>query len=914
MKMTKPRALTLLATLAVAVAGCRGDTGPAGPAGPGTSGTDGTNGAAPGLGTTALEVSVKSVTLDASNIPSVRFTLQDAKGFAVDVNGVYSVNQLIQPRFAIARQVKDASGAALPYKVLTQSGSAATALSPTALNARPTAPALPTAEMTGLLVENGSGAGDYTYTFPVGGTTTTTANGKTTTAVTASAALDAATLSESHTIWIQIARQTDLDDVNNTKTFTAVNQEFNFVPSGTGTATKREIVLTANCSKCHSGFKPEGLVSNGFHGAGRMEAPFCNVCHNPDRASNPAANSNTFVHRIHAGKAIQAKNVFHDIGEATYPQDLRHCDACHGGAAQGAQAQTKPSRAACGSCHDYVDFAGSSIVLACTSPVTKDASGKAIVCSHLPGTGVTQDDTQCAACHSPAGASYIGDKHIAVAEPDPDNILSVPGTGNNQTNAAYLAAAGIVPPGATQISYDVKGVSAFVDEAGLASGSSTSGSAGGVKCTTLSPCACSTATPCIKVLRPQIVFKLKQTVAGVTTDVVFNAFGPDKTELIDNFVGSPSVYFAFSVPQDNIAAPADFNASQSGYIKDIWSGIAKTTSAGTLTGPDASGYYTITLTGALVASDAKMLTGGVGYTYGLTATPPLVQTNVPGYPYDTGTKVGGLLVPARDVWKVATGFTGRRQVVDNDKCNNCHGLLGANPTFHAGQRNDGPTCSFCHNPNQNNNGWSGNVKDMIHAIHAGTAAGATLPDGTKAPGTGKRSFPYTWHAGSATEGFWEVTFPGPRNYCEACHATQADPTVHTYDFGAAASAAALPNLLWSTEATGAAVLAGGITMAPYVDGAAVYGANFGVNKATGVVTPGADTNLMTSPITAACIACHDSPAQKSHIIAMNGQFYVPRSVAKGLTTSSLTDPNVEACLICHGSQPNAIARIGDVHK
>jgi OmcA/MtrC family decaheme c-type cytochrome len=270
--------------------------------------------------------------------------------------------------------------------------------------------------------------------------------------------------------------------------------------------------------------------------------------------------------------------------------------------------------------------------------------------------------------------------------------------------------------------------------------------------------------------------------------------------------------------------------------------------------------------------------------------------------------------------------------VDNNKCNACHGLLGATPTFHAGQRNDGATCVFCHNANQNNNGWSGNTKDMIHAVHAGTAAGVVLPDLSISPGTGKRSFPYTWHA-TATEGFWEVTFPGPRNNCEACHATQSDPNKHTYDFSADDSAAAIPNLLWSTDATGTAPidktdlrsgvgpLAGGVSMAPYVSVGPIYGANFGIDKANGVNTQDLAINvnsgihnLMTSPITAACIACHDSPTQKSHIIAMNGQFYVERSVAKGLNTSSPTDPNQESCLICHGPQPNSIAPIADMHK
>jgi hypothetical protein len=45
-------------------------------------------------------------------------------------------------------------------------------------------------------------------------------------------------------------------------------------------------------------------------------------------------------------------------------------------------------------------------------------------------------------------------------------------------------------------------------------------------------------------------------------------------EMWDNFMGSPSAQFVFAVPQDGIAAPADFNASASGYLRKIWDGTA----------------------------------------------------------------------------------------------------------------------------------------------------------------------------------------------------------------------------------------------------------------------------------------------------------------------------------------------------
>src|SRR5207248_4778734 len=90
--------------------------------------------------------------------------------------------------------------------------------------------------------------------------------------------------------------------------------------------------------------------------------------------------------------------------------------------------------------------------------------------------------------------------------------------------------------------------------------------------------------------------------------------------------GSPSAYFSFAVPQDGKAAPADFNASGSAYIRNVWNGTGTCsnapltttrTGAGTLNGPDASGYYTMKLSCVTIPPSATMLTGGIGYTYSL---------------------------------------------------------------------------------------------------------------------------------------------------------------------------------------------------------------------------------------------------------------------------------------------------------
>ena len=132
--------------------------------------------------------------------------------------------------------------------------------------------------------------------------------------------------------------------------------------------------------------------------------------------------------------------------------------------------------------------------------------------------------------------------------------------------------------------------------------------------------------------------------------------------------------------------------------------------------------------------------------------------------------------------KVATGYTARRPIVEDARCNKCHQELGTFTTdaFHGGQRNDGTTCAWCHNPNRTSSGWSADSTSFIHAIHA----------------SAKRTVPFTWHASSTTENFADVKYPGVLRQCETCHLPG------TYDFSATASDSALPNRLYRSVATG----------------------------------------------------------------------------------------------------------------
>ena len=783
---------------------------------------------------------------------TVRFTLKDDRGFPLDLAGVYSQNTEIQPRFAIGYFTKDPStGLVSPLTVYTKApGRDSPIIQPTSY-----APHKTDLPAFGILVENGLGAGDYTYTFP----TTSTPNGP------VAVAYDPTKLGENHVVWIQASRQTDLVFQANANTFSADNQPFYFIPSPTSSSTPliREIASQTRCDGCHNKFKPETVTTTPFHGGGRVNVGMCNVCHNPGHTTNPVADSSSFIHRIHNGENVATANQFHGIA-ATYPQDIRNCNACHAGAAQGAQALTNPSKLSCQGCHDYVSFTNSaSATCQIMGRLDRGADGKPLPCNHVGGP---QPDVACATCHGPSGAFATTRYHNPVAPPDPGNAWLVPG-GNVNTNASFVAGSGYVPPGAEAITYDLKSVDTVLD---------------------------ATVTP--NVMRPRITFKLKDN----GTDVVFQTYAPAATppvtELMPNFVGSPSVYFAFAVPQDGNPTPSDFNASVSGYIRSIWNGTAVNGGAGKMTGPDASGYYTITLTGVQIPAGATMLTGGVGYTYALASTPPLVQTNLMDFPWvprspADGTAQGGLSVPAPDVWKVATGYTGRRTIVENKKCNNCHGALGVTPTFHAGQRNDGPTCSFCHNPNRTSSGWSAGSKYFIHAIHAGR----------------QRVVPFTWHAAQAGPGFDEVEFPGTLNGCTTCHAA------NTYDFTNTTNLGAVPSMELTTVASGKLdpnplTNSTYYTLSPYVsaNGLTDYGVGFSYDAVRNVTTQAAGTTLVMSPITGACAACHDSTPAINHMTANGGQFYTPRQTVLSL------GPSQEQCLICHG--PGRTAAIGAVHQ
>jgi OmcA/MtrC family decaheme c-type cytochrome len=121
----------------------------------------------------------------------------------------------------------------------------------------------------------------------------------------------------------------------------------------------------------------------------------CVLCHTPQSTDPDTGNTvdlPNMIHSIHMGKDLKKKpyqiigyaNTVYDFSSVSIPTDKRNCQVCHEqntGAAQAMNVVTHPTRAACGGCHNDVNF----------------ATGE----NHLNLPQIS--DNQCASCHIPQG-------------------------------------------------------------------------------------------------------------------------------------------------------------------------------------------------------------------------------------------------------------------------------------------------------------------------------------------------------------------------------------------------------------------------------------------------------------------------------------------------------------------------------
>ena len=202
---------------------------------------------------------------------------------------------------------------------------------------------------------------------------------------------------------------------------------FNFVPNGSAVSVTRDVIRTQSCNTCHDQLA--------FHGGYAHGMPMCVMCHQPQNLDPVTGNTldlKVMAHKIHMGSQLPSvvgtattpgvpyqiagyMNSISDFSKVVDPADPRRCEICHSqatGAAQAKAFMTEPTRAACGACHDDVNF----------------ATGL----NHPAGFQL--DDTQCANCHTPQGNSpfdaSIKGAHVVPADTgltypqNPDKLIT----------------------------------------------------------------------------------------------------------------------------------------------------------------------------------------------------------------------------------------------------------------------------------------------------------------------------------------------------------------------------------------------------------------------------------------------------------------------------------------------------------
>ena len=201
---------------------------------------------------------------------------------------------------------------------------------------------------------------------------------------------------------------------------------YDFVPDGSDVTETRDIVQTANCQACHGEYEFHG------HSGERHQIETCVTCHNPgqvDPHSGESLDMKVMVHKIHAGAELATipgpngivfddpattddesadngsyaiwgdDDLKHNWWNVEYPAIIENCTKCHQGPGTDVDNwKTVPSAAACGSCHNDIDF---------VTGVNHE---------------VATDNTGCVDCHKPSGdADAVIDSHDWTTH-DPRNV------------------------------------------------------------------------------------------------------------------------------------------------------------------------------------------------------------------------------------------------------------------------------------------------------------------------------------------------------------------------------------------------------------------------------------------------------------------------------------------------------------
>ncbi|MBI5142393.1 MAG: OmcA/MtrC family decaheme c-type cytochrome [Nitrospirae bacterium] len=600
--------------------------------------------------------------------------------------------------------------------------------------------------------------------------------------------------------------------------FPPVNVTYDFVPAGGAVSTRHDMVVSASCVSCHGKFV--------FHGGSRQDVHYCVVCHTDQRrigrtattaAAGGVLTGDTYIVNNQAlGNFVNLIHKIH-MGNKLALTGYDYADVMFN------EIGYPQSQANCRKCHQQTtdtpqgdNWKNKPSRLSCGGchdAISFDSTVPTGMTGHTGGARA--DDSQCALCHD---ATYIEDKHTTDNE-----------TPNNPN----------VPAGAASFAYEISEVTVNASN------------------------------------QPVVKFRIMKDGAAAT--LICNASSSTTAStLLTGFSGSPGFIVAYAAAQDGITAPIDYNqkGKSAGQPASVTiANVCKGTD-GTMSGPDASGYYTATLTVAAAAFPVGSTLRAVGLQGYFTQVSPAVARH------------------AKSVIKAVTGDPVRRAVVDNDKCANCHEWL----ELHGGSRVDEiQICVVCHNPNLTSSGRGASAATVLARMSAADQAAmtedgynpadpSTFPEASNnfknmihgIHSSDKRSAPYQFVRDRGTSGVFyydwsEVTFPGILSNCETCHIN------NTHE-------ANLPEgVLVSTTVT--------------TDG------NAGTTVTADRASLPNSSDATISPITGACVSCHTTNAAMAHMEANGGVIGDIRSN---------TIATVEQCLICHGA--GRTAGVSTVHK
>jgi OmcA/MtrC family decaheme c-type cytochrome len=470
-----------------------------------------------------------------------------------------------------------------------------------------------------------------------------------------------------HTVVAQISR-----NIVSSKGVTlqqAVNPYINFRPDGNTVTVKREIAPVSACNECH------GTLA--LHGGTRRDVSLCIVCHNPGVIDPKTGNTVDFkvmIHKIHMGKNLPSNKVgshytvqSSDFSTVVYP--LRSGDSF-----------TNNTPMDCAKCHK----AG------------KDAKGNTYG-ANVDKWKTSANITNCPSCHDRTTFDLATTVTLTSGITSTTIAAVVHGGGAQDDTQCALCHDATVPASSYSGSYSVPAVHQL---------------------------------PETSTLNSNLTFSITQVegaISGSTPTVHFTVKdGAGADYSLVGGGGSGTVADSATLVLSYMTG-ADYDNSAAQWVSGTTYVQAKTkTVSSTSVNPNGlkvGSEYVVSFGTVTVPAGAGVGTIAVYGKQGVTIPTNPATAHRSASQHITsilGSSIFSLYNFDRATGNPAAAASIRREVVSTAKCSSCHHFK---LSFHS--RLDTKICVMCHAPSliyNTTEGYSGNLKDMIHGIHGAQAS------------------------------------------------------------------------------------------------------------------------------------------------------------------------------------------------